>query len=102
MSNSQDCRWHRCHLRWHAETPDDTSRPAYRRRASAKASAEEGSVQLHFLIRQTRSLSGVGTVDGLELRARPDLAGILSQVDNAIQRLHHQVLEVGDLVHRCN
>ena len=51
---------------------------------AAKASAKEGRVKLHFLIRESGGFRSIGTIDGLKLRARPDFAGILPQVHNAI------------------
>ncbi len=66
--------------------------------APAETAAEEGRVELHARGIQARRVSGRRVVDGLELRSGPDLAATLAQVDDAVQRLHRRVREVGELV----
>ena len=47
---------------------------------------------------QSSNLRGIRAIDRLELRSCPDLAGVGSQIHRAVQRLHHQMREVGNFV----
>src|SRR5216684_1630467 len=66
--------------------------------ATAEAATEQCGVDFDFFRGQAGGFGGVGAVDGFELRAGPDFASVGAQIHDAIERLHHGVGEVGDVV----
>src|SRR5882724_10543609 len=49
---------------------------------------------------ESGSLRRGAAVDGLELRAGPDMAAVRTHMGDAVERLHRRVSQVGQLVHR--
>ncbi len=66
--------------------------------APAEAAAKEGSVNLNFFCGKPGNLRGIGAINGFELRTGPDFATIGTEVDHTIERLHHSVSEVRNIV----
>jgi len=66
--------------------------------ATAKATAEERGVYSYLFRRQAGDFRSGGAIHGFELRAGPEFAAIGAKIHNAVERLHHGVREVGDVV----
>ena len=67
-----------------------------RRGASTETAAEERRVDADLLRRHAEDLRGAVLVQRGELRAAPDVAPVVADLDGAVQRFHRRVREVGN------
>ena len=70
------------------------------RRPAAEAASGDERVQLDLVGRQANHVRHRSLVEGLDLRARPDLAAVARELHHAVERLHGRVGEEGELVDR--
>src|SRR5207244_7748426 len=63
-------------------------------------STKKGGMDLDLLVGKACGLGCGRTVHRLELRSGPDLASVCPQIDDAVQRLHHQMGQIRHLVNR--
>ena len=63
-------------------------------RAAAETAAKQRRVNLHLFGLETGNLNRPEMVEGLPLRAGPDVAAVGPDVGDAVQRLHRRVGQV--------